>query len=43
MYKFSQVTFFIPASAIRTSLSDYRQESWMTNIPLYAIETGFSL
>jgi predicted AAA+ superfamily ATPase len=34
---------FQPALAIRTSLSDYRQESWMTNIPLYAIETGFSL
>ena len=23
--------------AIRTSMSDYRQESWLTNIPLYAI------
>ena len=23
--------------AIRTSLSDYRQESWMTNVPLYVI------
>ena len=26
-----------PQNAIRTSLSDYRQEEWMTNIPLYAI------
>ena len=26
-----------PAKAIRTSLTDYRQESWMTNLPLYAI------
>ena len=23
--------------AVRTSLSDYREESWMTNLPLYAI------
>jgi len=28
---------FQPATAIRTSLSDYRQESWMTNVPLYII------
>jgi predicted AAA+ superfamily ATPase len=27
-----------PKIAIRTSLSEYRKESWMTNIPLYAIE-----
>ncbi len=27
-----------PAKAIRTSLADYQEESWMTNIPLYAIE-----
>ena len=26
-----------PAKAIRTSLTDYKQESWMTNLPLYAI------
>lgn len=26
-----------PLKAIRTSLSDYRKESWMTNVPLYAI------
>ncbi|MCK4879913.1 MAG: ATP-binding protein [Bacteroidales bacterium] len=24
-------------TAIRTSMSDYREESWMTNLPLYAI------
>ena len=26
-----------PAKAIRTSLADYKVESWMTNLPLYAI------
>ena len=26
-----------PSNAIRTSLSDYKEESWMTNLPLYAI------
>lgn len=26
------------ATAIRTSMSDYREESWMTNVPLYCIE-----
>lgn len=30
---------FQPALAVRTSLSDYRSESWMVNVPLYAIET----
>jgi predicted AAA+ superfamily ATPase len=29
---------YTPEVAIRTSLADYRQESWMTNVPLYAIE-----
>lgn len=33
---------FQPESAIRTSLSDYRQETWMINVPLYAIETAFN-
>jgi predicted AAA+ superfamily ATPase len=28
-----------PAKAIRTSLADYQQESWMTNLPLYAINS----
>jgi predicted AAA+ superfamily ATPase len=28
-----------PESSIRTSLSDYRKEEWMTNLPLYAITT----
>ena len=27
-----------PSKAIRTSLSDYKEESWMANVPLYAIE-----
>ena len=26
-----------PQYAIRTSMSDYRQEEWLTNVPLYAI------
>lgn len=26
-----------PSKAIRTSLSDYKEESWMVNIPLYAL------
>ncbi len=26
-----------PAIAIRTSMSDFREESWLINIPLYAI------
>ncbi|MCL2040938.1 MAG: ATP-binding protein [Bacteroidales bacterium] len=28
---------FRPKTAVRTSLSDYRQESWMTNVPLYVV------
>jgi len=28
-----------PQTAIRTSLTDYKEEDWMTNIPLYAINT----
>jgi predicted AAA+ superfamily ATPase len=30
-----------PIKAIRTSLSDYRKESWMTNVPLYIIGDYF--
>jgi predicted AAA+ superfamily ATPase len=30
---------YSPAKAIRTSLTDYKKESWMTNLPLYAINT----
>ena len=26
-----------PGEAIRTSMSDYREEEWMINLPLYAI------
>jgi len=26
-----------PKYAIRTSMSDYRQEEWLTNVPLYAV------
>jgi predicted AAA+ superfamily ATPase len=28
-----------PPKAIRTSLNDYKQEDWMTNLPLYAINS----
>ncbi len=28
---------YSPKTAIRTSMSDYREEAWMTNLPLYAI------
>ncbi|MDR1763720.1 MAG: ATP-binding protein [Dysgonamonadaceae bacterium] len=28
---------YSPQNAIRTSLSDYQKESWMTNVPLYII------
>lgn len=28
---------FCPKTAVRTSLSNYHQESWMTNVPLYLI------
>ncbi len=30
---------FKPETAIRTSLADYKPETWMTNIPLWGIET----
>lgn len=28
---------FKPKSAVRTSMSNYRKEAWLTNVPLYAI------
>ena len=28
-----------PTNAIRTSLAEYKEEHWMTNLPLYAINT----
>ena len=28
---------YLPKHAVRTSMSDYRQEDWLTNIPLYAV------
>jgi uncharacterized protein len=34
---------FNPKIAVRTSMSDYRKEEWMTNVPLYAINTLFQL
>ena len=30
-----------PETAIRTSMSDYREESWMKNVPLYMIAEAF--
>jgi predicted AAA+ superfamily ATPase len=32
---------FNPAVSIRTSLSDYRKEDWLVNLPLYAFMTFF--
>ena len=32
-----------PALVVRTSMSDYRQEEWMVNIPLYAIGRFFGI
>jgi hypothetical protein len=30
---------FVPSGSIRTSLSDYRDEGWLINLPLYMINT----
>ena len=30
---------FTPKTAIRTAMVDYRQEEWLTNLPLWAVET----
>lgn len=32
---------FAPEIAIRTSMSDFRKEEWLTNVPLYAIGSYF--
>jgi predicted AAA+ superfamily ATPase len=32
---------FQPKTAIRTSLSDYREEKWLTNVPLYVVGEYF--
>jgi hypothetical protein len=32
-----------PKMALRTSMSDFRQEEWMTNLPLYAIGELFEI
>ena len=29
---------FDPKTSIRTSMADYKEEEWLTNLPLYAIE-----
>lgn len=29
---------FSPKKAVRTSMTDYKEEDWLTNLPLYAIE-----
>ena len=29
---------FSPEKSVRTSMSLYRKENWLTNIPLYAVE-----
>ena len=33
------VAKYSPVYALRTSMSDYRQEEWLTNLPLYALST----
>ena len=33
----SYVTKYAPDRAIRSSMSDYREEAWLTNLPLYSI------
>ena len=33
------VADYLPKEAYRLSMADYRKESWMTNVPLYAAET----
>ncbi len=33
------VADYSPIEAYRLSMSNYRQEEWMVNIPLYAVET----
>jgi hypothetical protein len=30
---------FKPTMSVRTSMSDYRKESWLVNVPLYAIDS----
>jgi hypothetical protein len=32
---------FHPPVSLRTSMKDYRRESWLINVPLYAIGTDF--
>jgi hypothetical protein len=32
-----KISIIKPQTAIRTSLSNYRKEDWMTNVPLYII------
>jgi len=32
---------FNPPVCLRTSMRDYRRESWLINVPLYAIGTDF--
>ena len=36
-YKRKYCQNYQPKYAIRTSMSDYRHEEWLTNVPLYAI------
>lgn len=33
---------YSPQLAVRTSMTDYREEEWLTNVPLYAINAFFS-
>lgn len=31
---------FNPEISVRTSMSDYKKEEWLVNLPLYAISSG---
>ncbi|MDE7222966.1 MAG: ATP-binding protein [Acetatifactor sp.] len=37
----SFVEKYKPSKALRVSMSDYREENWLVNIPLYAVEEGY--
>lgn len=38
----SYVSNFNPSLAVRTSMSDYREEDWLVNVPLYMISNYFT-
>lgn len=38
----SYVEQYQPSLAVRTSMSDYRAEDWLVNVPLYGVSTFFN-